>query len=102
MIGKKNFDKGDRRMNEEKKKALQSLKTARGQIEGIIKMIEDERYCVDISNQILASQSLLKRANLLILEQHLLHCVKDACHNEETAEEKMNEIISVLEKVMNR
>ncbi len=89
-------------MNEQKKKALKSLKTARGQIEGIIRMIEEERYCVDISNQILASQSLLKKANLLILEQHLLHCVKDACQNEENVEEKMNEVISILEKVMNK
>ena len=43
---------GGIKMNDERKKALQSLKTARGQIEGIIKMIEDDRYCIDISNQI--------------------------------------------------
>ncbi|GEQ21799.1 hypothetical protein CBU02nite_23050 [Clostridium butyricum] len=35
-------------MSEERKKALQSLKTAKGQIEGIIKMIEDDRYCKSI------------------------------------------------------
>lgn len=88
-------------MNEERKKALQSLKTARGQIEGIIKMIEDERYCVDISNQIMAAQSLLKRANMLILRQHLEHCVKDACHHDQ-GDEKIDEIISILEKIMNK
>lgn len=88
-------------MNPERKKALQSLKTAKGQIEGIIKMIEDERYCVDISNQIMASQSLLKRANMLILEQHLNHCVKEACQNN-NADEKINEIISILEKVITK
>ena len=52
---------------EERKKAIQNLKIAKGQIEGIIKMIEDERYCVDISNQIIAVQSfrsLCKRCNL--------------------------------------
>lgn len=92
---------GGRKMNEEKKKALQSLKTARGQIEGIIKMIEDERYCIDISNQITASQSLLKRANLLILKQHIHHCVREAC-NENKADEKMEEIIQVLEKIMSK
>ena len=92
---------GGRKMNEEKKKALQSLKTARGQIEGIIKMIEDERYCIDISNQITASQSLLKIANLLILNQHIHHCVKEAC-NENKADEKMEEIIQVLEKIMSK
>ena len=89
-------------MNQEKKKAMQSLKTAKGQIEGIIKMIEDERYCVDISNQILAAQSLLKRANLLILEQHLSHCVKTACESRDHADEKIEEIIHILEKVMSK
>lgn len=88
-------------MNEERKKALQSLKTAKGQIEGIIKMIEDERYCVDISNQIVASQSLLKKANLLILKRHLNHCVKDACVNG-GGDEKIEEIINILEKVMSK
>lgn len=45
-------------MNEEKKKALLALKTSKGQIEGIIKMIEEGRYCLDVSNQIIAAQSL--------------------------------------------
>ncbi|MGL5354139.1 MAG: metal-sensing transcriptional repressor [Clostridium sp.] len=88
-------------MNEERKKALQSLKTAKGQIEGIIKMIEDERYCVDISNQIVASQSLLRKANLLILKRHLKSCVKDACIND-GGDEKIEEIIGILEKVMSK
>ncbi len=88
-------------MNEERKKALQSLKTAKGQIEGIIKMIEDERYCMDISNQIVASQALLKRANLLILKQHLNHCVKQACLNDQS-EEKIDEIMIILEKAMSK
>lgn len=89
------------KMNDEKKKALQSLKTAKGQIEGIIKMLEDERYCVDISNQILAAQSLLRRANMLILKQHMEHCVKEACSNNK-ADEKIEEIISILEKIMSK
>lgn len=88
-------------MNIERKKALQALKTSKGQIEGIIKMLEDDRYCIDISNQISAAQSLLKRANMLILRQHLEHCVKEACH-EHKADEKIDEIIGVLEKIMSK
>ena len=42
-------------------KTIRLLKTARGQIEGIIKMIEEERECIDISSQILATQSILKK-----------------------------------------
>jgi DNA-binding FrmR family transcriptional regulator len=88
-------------MNQEKVKALQSLKTSKGQIEGIIKMIEDGRYCVDISNQIIAAQSLLKKANLLILKQHLSHCVKDAVLSDK-GEEKIDEIIGLLSKIMDK
>ena len=43
-----------------------------------INMIEEERYCVDVSNQVIAAQALLKKANLLILKQHMYHCVKEA------------------------
>lgn len=88
-------------MNEERKKALQSLKTAKGQIDGIIKMIEDERYCMDISNQIVAAQALLKRSNLLILKQHLNHCVKQAVVDGES-DEKIDEIMTILEKAMSK
>lgn len=88
-------------MNDERKKALQALKTSKGQIEGIIKMIEEERYCMDISNQIIASQSLLKKANMLILKQHLHHCVKDALTSN-SGEEKVDEIIELLAKIMNK
>lgn len=86
-------------MNEEKKKAMQALKTSRGQIEGIIKMIEDERYCVDISNQIIAAQSLLKKANMLILKQHLNNCVKSAFVNNDKADEKLEEVMNVINKI---
>lgn len=88
-------------MNEEKSKALQALKTSRGQIEGIIKMIEDGRYCMDISNQIVAAQSLLKKANMLILKQHLNHCVKEAFLNN-NGDEKINEIIDLLTKLTDK
>ncbi len=49
-------------MNEGKQKAAQKLKTVRGQIDGIIKMIEEDRYCVDISTQILSAIGLLKKS----------------------------------------
>lgn len=88
-------------MNEEQKKALQSLKTSKGQIEGIIKMLEEGRYCVDISNQIIAAQALLKKANLLILKQHIHHCVKAAV-KQDNGDEKIDEIIELLSKIMDK
>lgn len=88
-------------MNQEKTNALISLKTAKGQIEGIIKMMEDERYCVDISNQIIAAQALLKKANILVLKQHIHHCVKEAVRQDK-GEEKIDEIIDILEKIIQK
>ncbi|MBU3189623.1 metal-sensing transcriptional repressor [Clostridium bowmanii] len=70
-------------------------------LKGIIKMIEEGRYCVDVSNQIIAAQSLLKKANLLILKQHLSHCVKAAVLSD-NGEEKIDEIINLLSKIMNK
>ena len=87
-------------MTEERIKALKNLKTVRGQIDGIIKMIEEGRYCVDVSNQIMASYSLLKTANLNILEGHLNHCVSESFNNKENNEEKINEVISLLKRMI--
>lgn len=86
-------------MNDSKKKAANTLKTARGQIDGIIKMIEDERYCVDVSTQILSVIGLLKKANIDVLNNHLRHCVSSAIlQSEEQGEEKIEEIINIIDK----
>lgn len=84
-------------MNESQKKALTLLKTSRGQIDAVINMVESDRYCVDVSNQILAARGLLQKANLQILEQHLKHCVKNDIL-EGNGDEKIEEILSILGK----
>lgn len=86
-------------MNDERKKALQNLKTARGQIDGIIRMIEEGRYCIDISNQISASTALLKKANKHILSGHLHSCVLTAIDNQD-AEEKVDEIEQIISALL--
>ena len=81
--------------------ALDLLKTARGQIEGIIRMVEEDRYCIDVSKQVLASIALLRKANLVILKQHMNTCVKDAIRTNNGAE-KIDEITLILEKYLER
>lgn len=88
-------------MNNEQKQALQSLKVAKGQIEATIKMMEDGRYCIDVSNQIIAAQSLLKKANMLILKQHMNHCVMEA-FRQDSGDEKIDEIIELLSKIIGK
>lgn len=83
------------------RKALELLKTVRGQVDGIIRMVEEERYCIDVSKQMLASIALLKKANLAILKQHMNTCVKDAIQCDRGAE-KIDEIALILEKYLER
>lgn len=86
-------------MNEQRKKAKLLIQTAKGQTATIINMLDENRYCVDISNQILAVQSLLKKANILILEQHIKHCVKEAVQ-ENREKEKLEEITNILNRLI--
>ena len=86
-------------MNEGKKKAANKLKTARGQIDGIIKMIEDDRYCVDVSTQMLSVIGLLRKANIDVLNSHIRSCVSTAIlESEEQGEQKIEEIINIIDK----
>ncbi len=89
-------------LNEDRKKALTQLKTARGQLDGIIRMIEDGRYCIDISNQIMAAQALLKKSQKHILIQHMEHCVLDAMNSDDPTlkREKTTEIALLMEKLL--
>lgn len=86
-------------MNQGKINAANKLKTARGQLDGIIKMIENDRYCVDISTQILSAIALLRKANIDVLNSHIRTCVADAIlESDDEGEEKIEEIINVIDK----
>lgn len=89
-------------MISEKAKILRLLKTAQGQVQGLIKMVESERDCIEISTQILASQSILKKANLDILKGHFSHCIKESFEKGDETEisEKMEEVTQVLDKLL--
>lgn len=75
------------------------LKTARGQLDGILKMVEDDRYCIDISQQIMATEAILNRANKEILAAHLKNCVQEAASDEERAA-KIDEFTQTLGRIL--
>lgn len=74
------------------------LKTARGQIDGILKMVEEDRYCLDVSNQLMATQSILKKANRMVLRAHMDCCVREAAVSG-NPEEKLEELKLLLDKL---
>ena len=88
-------------MKAEREATLKRLKTVRGQIAGLIKMVEDDRYCVDISNQLMASIGILKNINRDVLDAHLKHCVTEAFASGQGVDkmEKVDEIIKIMDKL---
>ena len=72
------------------------LTIAKGQLDGILKMIDEDRYCLDVSDQLMATRALLKKTNNLILKNHIDNCVKNAIKDGD--ETKVDEVIKALEK----
>ncbi|WP_085830092.1 metal-sensing transcriptional repressor [Collinsella vaginalis] len=88
-------------MQADHEKTLRLLKTARGQLDGIMRMVEDDRYCIDISTQIMATSSILARVNANVLKAHIEGCVRQAAESgsEEEKDEKLAEIEQVIDKL---
>ena len=84
----------------DRKKVEPLLRTARGQIDGVLKMIEDNRYCIDIMMQLQAVESLVHKAQREVLRGHLSGCVQDAFEtgDQNEREQKIAEIIKLLDK----
>ncbi|MBA0125143.1 metal-sensitive transcriptional regulator [Haloechinothrix sp. YIM 98757] len=61
-----------------KRDALNRLKTVRGHLDGVIRMLEEDTYCVDVMKQLSAAQSSLERANRVMLHNHLETCFSSA------------------------
>ena len=83
----------------DKTKVLRLLKTARGQLDAVIKMVEEDRYCVDISHQIMATEGLLNNANKQVLTANMKHCVNNA-QTETDRNEKVDELINLMSKIL--
>ena len=63
-------------MQADRGKINRLLKTARGQIDGILKMVEEDRYCIDISQQLMATEAILNKANKEILTAHIKNFIR--------------------------
>jgi len=85
-------------MRADKEKVVRQLKTARGQIDGILKMVEEDRYCIDISNQLLATQAILRSINREVIKAHMSGCVEEAFISGK-GQEKLDEVLDLMDKL---
>jgi DNA-binding FrmR family transcriptional regulator len=86
---------------DQKEALLKRAARLEGQVRGVGRMIEEDRYCIDIVNQISAIQAAAREISLQLLEGHVRHCVMDAAQTED-AEPKLDELIQTLGKAMGR
>jgi DNA-binding FrmR family transcriptional regulator len=82
-----------------KEQILARLRSIEGHIRGVIRMVEEDAYCVDVIRQTKAVQRALDRANALLLERHLNHCVSAAIRSEDSRERErvIAELLDVFE-----
>jgi len=82
-----------------KREILNRLKSAEGHVRGIERMVDEDAYCIDVINQILAVQRALDKVNSMILEHHLQTCVTTAIRGDNPAERErvIAEIMDVFE-----
>ena len=86
-------------MKADKDRVSHSLKIARGQLDGILRMVEEDRYCVDVSNQLQATISLLKNVNREIIRAHIRGCVREGLQTD-APNPKPEEALQLLEKLI--
>ena len=79
---------------------IKRLHRIEGQVRGIEKMVEDERYCIDILTQIAAANTALESLALKLLEGHVNHCVADALAsgNVAAAQQKSAELLAAVQR----
>lgn len=86
------------RSEKEYKDLINRLNRIEGQIKGVKKMVEEDRYCVDIITQVAAVNAALNSFNKVLLANHIRTCVTDDI--KEGNDEKLEELVSTLQKLM--
>ena len=83
-----------------KESALKRLQRIEGQVRGLIRMVEEDRYCIDVVTQISAARAALRKVEEEVLHDHVAHCVENAISSGNKAEQrrKVAELMEVLSR----
>jgi len=86
--------------DETKSQCLKRLSRIEGQVRGLARMLEDDRYCIDVITQIAAVRAALRRVEEQVLEDHVGHCVEHAIRSGDAEEQrkKVAELLEVLRR----
>jgi DNA-binding FrmR family transcriptional regulator len=79
---------------------LSRLKKIEGQVRGVQRMVSEDAYCVDILTQISAVISGIEKVGLRLLREHMRGCVTEAVKSKGGADEKIDEVVKVVERFL--
>lgn len=84
----------------DRKKLLDRLRRIEGQVRGLERMVDEDRYCIDILTQIAATMTALESVGLKILDEHVRHCVAGAlaAGDEQEAQVKTDELLAAVQR----
>ena len=85
-----------------KDKIAKRLKRAEGQVRGVARMVEQDKYCIDIMTQIAAVQGALDKVALELLEEHARHCLTDEKLTQKGKQKKADELVRAVGRMLAR
>ncbi len=86
----------------DKREILVRLRRMEGQLKGIQQMVEEDRYCVDVLNQLSSVIAATQKVAAIILQDHIRGCVRDALTRDERSDELVDELVTVIGRFTSR
>lgn len=86
--------------HDQKEQVLARLKRIEGQVRGIERMVDNDTYCIDVLTQVAAVTKALQGVGMLLLDEHLQHCVAGAAHDSERTTELVHEATKAIERML--
>ena len=84
----------------DKEKIQNRLRRIEGQVRGVQRMVDEEAYCVDVLTQISSIISAMEKVGVILLKDHVEHCVKESIETGEGADEKIEELTAAVERFL--
>ena len=87
-----------------KQDLVNRMKSVSGHVNAIVRMVDEDEYCIDIINQVQAVQAALNKVNIILLDDHMQHCVSDALRSQNPKEkdrvlEELHDVFAVRSRI---
>lgn len=88
--------------HDNKEQLSKRLKRVEGQIRGIARMVEEDKYCIDILTQVSAAEAALEKVALELIRDHTKHCLSDPALDAAGRQEKADELVNAVGRLLSK